>query len=251
MESRVPRQAMLMALLLSLCVPLGGCAAIQTQKGDGAPSRNDGATQSMTANRGEKLASSMKEYIDQTMQDVEASRQLKELDPTGEATERQLSVLRRAKEDGGVSVTDYETARSGYKQCMLDKGYKEIVLLKESNGAYKEAGHKGGTTEQNEQYNTDMLHCGILYSSAIDGVYKAQTGNPNLFKNPYEGTLDCLRRLKVAPKNYKLDDLEHDMFEAQSKDDLILDIYQPKVTSCFVSNGITAFNGDEPLEELW
>lgn len=244
------RHSGFVALLLVVCVMLSGCGAAQEGKDEDA-GEDDRVSQMMTRDQGEKLASSLEVYIDQSMKDVENSQQLKELDSTGEAKERILSVLRKAKENGGVSVTDYETAMSGYKQCMLDRGYKEIILLKESNGVYKEAGHRVGTGGQDDKYGQDMLECGILYSSTINGVYKTQVGNPGLYKNPYEGTLDCLRREDVAPKGYSLDELEHDLYLANSEEEFILNIYQPKVTACLVSNGITIFSGDEPMEELW
>lgn len=200
---------------------------------------------------GEKAASSLSEYIEQSIRMLESSQQLKEFDPSGDASRRILKVLERAKSQGGVSVSDYESAWADYKQCMVDRGYEDIKLIKEPNGIYKEAPHRAGTEEQNARYGQDMLECGTLTYATIADVYKMQIGNPNLYKNQYEGALDCLRRNDVAPKGYTMDDLRFDLYEAASKDELTLDIYKPEASQCLVANDITVFSEDSVTEELW
>ncbi|WP_377939054.1 hypothetical protein [Alloscardovia venturai] len=70
-----------------------------------------------------RLASSLSDLISQELQDQDLS-------------DFQRVILERAKDAGGVSVSDYESAWSGYRSCMLGKGYKEIKLIKFPNGIY-------------------------------------------------------------------------------------------------------------------
>lgn len=52
-------------------------------------------------------------------------------------------------------MSDYETAWSRYRQCMLDRGYKEIVLYTMLNGIRRESPHKSGTEAQENKYRDD------------------------------------------------------------------------------------------------
>ncbi|NMM94222.1 hypothetical protein G1C95_1409 [Bifidobacterium sp. DSM 109957] len=237
------------AALLMMVAACGGEAS--AAKNDGATAQSDDVGRLMNDGLGEKAASSLSEYIDQSMRTLESSQQMKEFDPSGEATQRILKVLERAKEQGRVSVSDYESAWADYKQCMADRGYKEIVLIKEPNGIYKEASHRAGTAEQDARYGQDMLACGATTYSSIADVYKMQIGNPNLYKNQYEAALDCLHRNEAAPKDYSMDDLRFDLYEAASKDELKLDIYTPEVSQCLVANNITVFSDNSVTEQLW
>ncbi|WP_288921073.1 hypothetical protein [Bifidobacterium pullorum] len=201
--------------------------------------------------KGERLASSLEGYIDLMIDRVRADKKLAELDPSGEATLRMVGTLERARKNGGVSLSDYENAWSDYRQCMLDRGYKEIVLLRQSNGVYTEASHKAGTAAQESSYNQDMLACSVLHVGYIDAVYMVQVSNPDLYANIYEGALDCLRRNGLVPKGYSMEDFRYDLYEAPSREDLKVDIYSYPVASCLVGNNIKVIYDGAPVEDLY
>ena len=200
---------------------------------------------------GQKMASSLEAYIDQSIEDMKNDQFIAEADPTGKALERTLSVLRAAKERGELSSYDYENAWSGYKQCMLDRGYKEIILTKLPNGLYKEAGHRGGTPEQETRYSNDNTDCMAMHVFGIDGVYQVQVGNPNLYRNSFEAIIDCFHRSNIAPKTYSTDDLKHDLFDARTPDEMIVNRESPDAQACFVANNMNVASNNDPLEELW
>lgn len=64
---------------------------------------------------------------------------------------------------------------------MIDKGYKEIKLIKYPSGLYAEAGHKQGTTIQESRYSDDSTECGDEYVADVQDVYGIIVGNPNLY----------------------------------------------------------------------
>lgn len=250
---RLRRMRVLAALLacLWLLACLGACGA--DSGADGAPSAGGGDDigAMMCDHSGERLASSLDAYIGLMIDRARADRKLMELDPSGEVTRRIVETLERSRRDGGVSVSDYENAWSDYRQCMLDRGYKEIVLLRQSNGVYTEAAHKAGTAAQEERYNQDMLACSVLHVVYIDAVYTVQTANPDLYANNYEGALDCLRRGNLAPKDYSMEDFRYDLYEAPSREDLKVDIYSYQAASCLVANNIKVTYDGAPTEDVY
>ena len=198
-----------------------------------------------------KKAPTISAYIESQITNLESDDQIDRYDPSGLAKESQLQILQRTSENGEMSRNDYETSWSQYKQCMTSRGYKEIILIEYPNGVYVEAPHRGGTASQENAYHQDMLECGTMYTTYVDAVYKTLVGNPNLYEDPYASILDCLRREEIAPKGYDANDLKHDLHDAASPDDLIINIYDPSAASCLVSNGITVTSEDTQVEELW
>lgn len=114
-----------------------------------------------------------------------------------------------------------------------------------------EASSDDSSKEQDGRYATDMLECGILHTSDIDGIYSTQIGNPNLYSNDYEAALDCMHREGAAPMDYSLDDLKYDMYERPHDGEPIIDLHSPAAASCLIANNINMVAPDEPLEELW
>lgn len=198
----------------------------------------------------ERKASSMRAYVDSNIEDLEADAQIDRYDPSGQAKETQLRILRQASETGEMSASDYRASWDRYKQCMTDRGYKEIILVDYPNGVIAEAPHRGGDAGQEGAYHQDMLECGTMHTLYVDYVYKTMVGNPDLYEDMYEGALACLRREDVAPKDYDMDDFMFDMREA-SPDEFVVNIYQPDAAACLVANGITIAPEGTPIEELW
>lgn len=221
-----------------LTATLFGCGSSSSNQPDQSSVSNmdEAIDRIVTRNKGERYASSMSEYIDQQLDKIDANQELKKVDIDGTATARKKEILERAKRTGAISTADYESIWADYKQCMLDLGVT-VNAIKLSNGTYAHGPYefKEGTPADEE----DMMRCGILYTLYIDDTYKMQQDNPNLFKNSYEGSLDCMHRKNLVPKEYSLEDLKHDMFEASSQQDLIVDIYRSDIAACITANGIT------------
>ena len=245
------RRICVIAVAMVMVCGVAGCETGDTQAGIVAAS-DDHIDQLFARDRGQKIASSFDEYIDQTITELKNGQELKDLDPTGEYTQRQLQVLERTKQAGSMSAADYENAWANYRQCMTDRGYKNIILLKQVNGVYAEAGHLFDRNNPREHtYNKDMRECTILHTGYLSELYKDQQGNPNLFKNPFEGALDCMHRNNYVSKDYSLDDLKHDLYGGVTdKSQLKADIYGAQIPSCLIANNITVLPEDAPLEEL-
>ena len=156
------------------------CASIvDGQKGEEVEASSS-AAQSGAAQQGstsgQKLAASLSEWIEQR-------------ESQGNIAESQKTILDKAKSTGEISTSDYEKAWSDYRQCMIDKGYKEIKLIKYPSGLYAEAGHKQGTTIQESRYSDDSTECGDEYVADVQDVYGIIVGNPNLDDEIWGGSL--------------------------------------------------------------
>lgn len=166
-------------------------------------------------------------------------------------------ILERAKQHNGkVSVSDYESAWSDYKSCMLDRGYKEIKLIRFPHGGYMEAPYKQGTAAQESQYNDDRQECEKSTVTSVNEVYMLQTANPNLYSNQAEAVVDCLHREGLVPKTYTAKDFNEEEVKAQNSEDgkgWSFDATgNPKAQECTASNGyIISDARTEPVEHLW
>ena len=229
---------------------LSGCGHDESAETGTSAGGDDEISQMMDRYSGQKTASSLSEYIDQVIRDLQNEPAIAQADPSGKTLKERVAQLRRAKERGGLTVSEYESAWSGYKQCMLDRGYKEIILIKLPNGLYKEAGHRMGTSEQESRYSDDTDTCMALNVFGLDSVYNTQVGNPGLYRNQFEGILDCLRRADLTPKDYDVDDLRRDLYE-QSPEKRAVDTESPDARGCFIANSLWVASNNDPMEELW
>ena len=89
-------------------------------------------------------------------------------------------VLTKAREQGGVSVTQYEQAWSRYKQCMTDLGYKNVILDHLPNGLYQRV--MSDTIPDQAKYDKAMRDDDDCYDdiAVIAQVYNAQIGNVHI-----------------------------------------------------------------------
>lgn len=187
---------------------------------------------------GQKLASSLREYIDQTLKE-------------GSISDFQRQILERSQQSGSIAVSDYESAWSGYKQCMADKGYRGIILTKYPNGLYMEAARKQGTGPQESQYLQNRQTCETAYVSAVQDVFGVQVGNPSLFSNMSEAIVDCFHRESLVPKSYTAQRFDKEQTSSSDGPRYSFDERNPKIRACMASNGYaTGFPGDE-TEKLW
>lgn len=172
----------------------------------------------------------------------------------------QKDVINRIIETGEVKVSDYETALSGYRQCMLDKGYKEIIFTDIGGGLKLEAAHKSGTDAQEQKYATDYAACSDYHSTGISHLYEKQIGNPQLYKDFNEAMADCLRRKGLVDASYTAKQFakereESDRLATSGKADeswtYSFPEDSPDGNQCRVSNGWISSKAGDPVETLW
>ena len=200
---------------------------------DDAGDTEDSNDISAVPGEGSRLAGSLDEYIDALIADTEWT------------TDYEREILERAKANGGVSVTDYEQTWSRYKQCMLDKGYKEIILIKYPNGLYHEAPYQEGTTLQMAKHDQDMQTC-MADVGAVAQVYQMQIGNPTLFSDKNEAIVDCFRRNNLVPLTYTAQQYAQERAEGE----YTIDRQDMEIRGCEVANGLFASYVDDPVEQL-
>jgi hypothetical protein len=242
-QIRLPRNpfAKAAALLFSLCM-IAGCSGCGNKTvgtsppQDGAPDSSESTPDAPGSSQatGEKMASSLSDYIDQRMND-----------PNNTAGDR--AKLEQIKQDGGVTLQQYESAWSDYKECMADKGYKQIILTKFPNGLYMEAMHKTGTSAQEQQYGEDQDYCQNQHTRVVSMIYEVMQGNPTFLSNQSEAIVDCLHRNDLVPKDYTVEDYGKD----QSAEKPEYDRNDMGVRSCQLANSSYVSLQDDPVEQLW
>lgn len=153
-----------------------------------------GCATSAPSNGGERLAPSLSALFDQYLTRNDLS-----------TFERE--VLTRAKQTGRIGAADYETAHSREAQCMAAQGY-DITYKKLPNGLYKNTPHLPTTTDNAKaQSQADALmnasaECAKGVTMVIEALYTVQQGNPDLFADPYEAAVQCLRKAGLVPGDY-------------------------------------------------
>lgn len=194
---------------------------------------------------GERLASSMEELARQ------------ELEEFGDVMgETQRAAVERVVETGEVSVADYETALSGYRQCMLDLGYREIIFVELANGVKVETTHESGTDQQELKYGDDMSQCTDVHSRSIGYMYEKQVGNPSLLKDPYEAISECLKQEGIADMSYTGEQFKKEDMASRDGGGEAWTFSYPEedaeaANACKAANGLLVVDNDWPWEYLW
>ena len=221
-------------LTIGIALTLCGCGGERQS----VPEPDD-ADSSVVGN-GQKVAGSMEEYIDQAL-----SWQT--------TTDKERKVLEQAKQDGELSVSDYEQAWSDFKSCMVERGYPPFELAN-YNGIYDMPQlHFTGTQDEWERYKDDYDSC-YFQISAIDAVYTMQVGNPNLYTDMHEAIADCLRREEAVPLDYTAEDLRRESGNDQGNGENPYEYFDPKdpvFRGCKVANGWSSAYADDEGVDLW
>ncbi|KFI49342.1 hypothetical protein [Bifidobacterium biavatii] len=230
------------AVMMSAVLLLSGCAGPAAERDSSHDSSQSDSSE--TKPQGEKLASSLSEYIDEAIGN----------EPEGYPMDKsQIAMLERAQADGGkVSATDYETAWTNYRQCMVAKGYADPALLKYSNGVYEKpvTDASGLSRSQIDKLTADDRYCEWSYVHTIDDVYRLQVGNAELIWDPYEAAVDCLRRNNLVPQSYTDDSLREDHQLRLEGKETSVDFADPSISSCIAANGLTIGNPDTAWKPL-
>jgi hypothetical protein len=165
----------------------------------GSSSVSSPASEQHASSQGQKLASSMADYIQQTIKQPNTPR-------------KQVAVLKKAlKNNNKISPADYNAAWSGYTQCMVDRGYKNPEYS--SYRGFRDlpqTDENGLSKAQDEKLSKDLSFCYADNVFAINVIWKAQIGNPDLLTDTNESIVDCLHRHHVAPKSYTTSDYTRD-----------------------------------------
>ncbi len=173
-------------------VVVAACAAIALMIG--VSSCSDSEVSPETSESGARLAPSVSDYAEQLADKF-----------AGSMDDRQREAVERVVKTGEVSQSDYEQALSDYRQCMIDRGYREIIFLDMGGGIREEAAHQAGTDQQERRYAQDSMECGDAHTTVIDELYRMQAGNPELLQDHNEAIADCLRRQE---RRYAQDSME-------------------------------------------
>ncbi|KAB5607951.1 hypothetical protein [Bifidobacterium jacchi] len=213
----------------------------------GRPQSEAVPTTPLTAGSNEKLAPSMQAF---------AQRLLRENGSL--MTDKQRKVVESVTKSGKVSVAEYEESLSDYKQCMLSRGYKEIIFIDIGEGLKVEAGHMEGSRDRETKYRNDMGECMDLHYGTIDTIYRSQVGNTSLLLNHYEAVADCLKKADLVPSSYTGDQYRKEyndwvMSDSNNKQwtfSYSKDNYA-KANVCVFANGRLDVNPDWPKEQLW
>lgn len=223
--------AMAAALVMALC-----SCGVGADSATGKASEGEYAPSSYTPGNAERRASNMADYIGQF------------LNGSSDVSSWQRTVLERAQRRGKVSRSDYESAWSNYKQCMVDKGYAGITILTLGSGLHLEAGYEQGNDSAREQkYLDDRKQCENEYLNVIDEIYRAQIGNPNLYSSQADGAVDCLHRKGLVPRGYTVDQFNKEHSEVTG----VFESRKPAVRSCLAANHYFVGFTDDPSEKLW
>lgn len=199
---------------------------------------------------GERWASSMQQLA-QSLIDAQD-------DPP--MSDTQLAAVQRVVETGTVDVVDYETGLAGYRQCMLDRGYKEIIFVDIGDGLKTETSHASGTDEQENKYSEDMSACTSIHRRAIEFLYEKQVGNASLLKDHNEAIADCLRRRGLVDASYtgqqfQQEDSAHSRSFMNGGTGTWTYSYDQsdaaEANICQYANGILSVDSSWPTEQLW
>lgn len=225
-------------------VVVAACAAIALMIG--VSSCSDSEVSPETSESGARLAPSVSDYAEQLADKF-----------AGSMDDRQREAVERVVETGEVSQSDYEQALSDYRQCMIDRGYREIIFLDVGGGIREEAAHQAGTDQQERRYAQDSMECGDAHTTVVDELYRMQVGNPELLQDHNEAIADCLRRTGQVESSYDGEQFrrEYERYQNGTADSDEWPFSFPEDTSesqmCRVSNGWISVDQTDPVEELW
>lgn len=191
-----------------------------------------------------KLADSLQSYIEQTLDQAQKAVQAGKLTSPSEA---QLDILRRAKETGSMTQSDYEQAWSNYKQCVVNRGEPEPILQRFSNGTYHQAPFRE-SDEHSNSFQDAISICEFAEVIYIEDVYGAQIDNPNLYSDMDTAVVDCLHRKNLAPKGYTGKKLSEEWAKGDGK--FSFDPSDPDARSCMNANGWSYSDQSDPVQEL-
>jgi hypothetical protein len=223
-------------LIVVVCICLSACSASSAKKSQNSVSSSSSSSQESddssdinvsTEGLGEKEAGSFKQFFaDLLKQDF------------GTPSEEEKRVLTQAAKTGLIPTSEYENAWAGYKQCMLDRGYQQIIIEKFPNGVMQEAPLEtvdSVTPEQRSKYSSDMSDCQNNWNLIMSG-YEEQIANKNLYANKSEAIVDCLHQQKAVPDSFTLKDYVKAVSSGGNAKKYGLNRNSPKVRGCEAGN---------------
>ncbi len=185
---------------------------------------------------GARAAASITEYIDLMLREDD------------DMDLNQRTVLEKARGNGGsISQGDYVAAWMAYRQCMVDKGHADPPLHR-VNGIYLgtvKTSTLGVSQAQIRKVDDDLAYCQTYHMSLVDVIYRMNIGNPQLYSNPDEALVDCLRRHDLVPKGYNAE-----RFNKESLSNTYsFDFCDSQTRTCIATTAPTLLMGEvEPWE---
>ncbi|MCH9275824.1 hypothetical protein JS533_006005 [Bifidobacterium amazonense] len=201
---------------------------------------------SSEASGGEKIASSMSEYIDILLDsDDSASASMK-------ISDSQRRILERARDSGEISRSDYEQSWADYKNCLVDRGWSEPPLLRFRNGIIDHTGYDATdlSEAQVKRLDGDLMECTNLYTRDVATVYGWQIGNVSLLQDGDAAVVDCLHREHLVDSAYDLAQYRDDFERQWQGEKTELDFSDAGVRGCLAANGRSSV-GDNGSDATW
>lgn len=237
------------ALFAALC-----CMLVLSACGDGGgegggedvsePSATSPAS-SATASSSGRLASSLGGYLQGFVDNRRA-----------QMSDAQYDILARSARNGSISRADYEEAWNNYKQCMVDKGYTEPVLVEYANGIYDYplTNATGMSDEQIAKLNEDDPSCMFSEIGVVKSAYNVQVGNPGLLRDTDEAIVDCLHRTGRVPEGYTKEQWGKEAAKARFSEEpaseaYSFDVDDPQILGCLAAFGYSPYQPDE--DGMW
>ena len=208
---------------VSVALFMGACSPTSAAPSPSATAQS--STSERPVNQ-KKMADSLPDYIKYMLEGAETSR----------SDKSQIDILQRSLAQGSVSARDYETAWSNFKQCVVDKGNVEPLLIKYTNGMYHPSAVHADDPAKGEKFRADSADCQFKFAAYVDAVYAVQQDNPNLYEDPSVGIVDCLHRHNLVSKDYTANDFDRE--KNQNNWEFTFDRNNPDVRACMVANGL-------------
>lgn len=158
-----------------------------------------------TTVQGDRAASSLPEYVQLLLDDVD--RQQADAG-TAPIADSQRTILEHAlSNDGKISASDYERSWSDYRSCITERGYRPRPVYRVGDFYDTTINYDISTMSEAQQNHLDQdeSECFAMYVVGVQEVYLRQNGNPNLYKEEEPGVVDCLHRANAVAVSYTVD----------------------------------------------
>ena len=225
-------------------VAIGMTVAVALMIGVSGCSDSEGLPE--TSESGARLAPSLSDYAGQLADKF-----------AGSMDERQREAVERVIETGEVSQSDYEQALSDYRQCMIDRGYREIIFLDMGGGIREEAAHQAGTDQQERRTPRIPWHARMPTPRRLTNCTGCRSVIPGCCRITTRPSPDCLRRTGQVEPSYDGEQFrrEYERYQNRTADSDEWPFSFPEDTPesrvCRVSNGWISMDQSDPTEQLW
>ncbi len=124
---------------------------------------------------------------------------------SGNLSEFETELLKRAKDRGTISQSDYEAAHDRYRECMARRGITAEERRYPNGIIHSTPPGPDDASTIDDLADADFI-CAVGTIAAIDQLYSVQQGNPDLLRDRNEAGAACLVREGIAPASFSRED---------------------------------------------